>query len=271
MQGTVAITDVDWYETLRRLPDLDEVNFWKPSATRTFRAPEFSPFLFKLKAQHGGRICGFGFFARYARLPDWLAWECFERKNGCDSLEAMRQRIGLIRERIRFRGPRGAVEIGCVLVVQPVLFPPEACVDPPRDWPVRTQTDKKPVLVKPRLGQGTFRVAVTEAYERGCAVTGEHSLPALEAAHILPYRLGGPHEIRNGILLRADLHRLFDKGYVAVTPKMRFEVSRRLRDDYENGRSYYPLHGREVRPPQDLDLQPDRERLSWHCEHVFLG
>src|SRR5262249_8613535 len=67
-------------------------------------------------------------------------------------------------------------------------------------------------LVEPRLGQGIFRVAVMDAYARACAVTHEHSLPALEASHIQPYAKNGPHDVRNGLLLRADLHRLFDQG-----------------------------------------------------------
>src|SRR5207249_8623609 len=75
----------------------------------------------------------------------------------------------------------------------------------------------KPQLVAPRLGQGSFRVAVADAYRRACAVTGEHSLPALEAAHIRSFKSDGPHEVPNGVLLRADLHRLLDKGYVTVT------------------------------------------------------
>jgi putative restriction endonuclease len=74
--------------------------------------------------------------------------------------------------------------------------------------------------VRPRLGQGTFRIATIQAYERACAVTGEHSLPALEAAHIRPFAEGGTHDVSNGLLLRADLHRLFDRGYVTVTPKL---------------------------------------------------
>jgi putative restriction endonuclease len=57
------------------------------------------------------------------------------------------------------------------------------------------------VLVRPRLGQGAFRVAVTDAYDRACAVTGEHSLPALEAVHIKPFALAGT------ILNRSRLHR----------------------------------------------------------------
>jgi putative restriction endonuclease len=90
---------------------------------------------------------------------------------------------------------------------------------------------------------------VTDAYGRACAITSEHSLPALEAAHIRSFAQDGPHEVANGILLRADLHRLFDKGYVTVTPDHRLEVSSRLKADYSNGRSYYPLSGQAVRLP----------------------
>jgi hypothetical protein len=56
------------------------------------------------------------------------------------------------------------------------------------------------------------------------------------SAHIREYAREGPHEVRNGILLRADLHRLFDKGDVTVTPELRLEVSERLRKDFHNGR-----------------------------------
>ena len=55
------------------------------------------------------------------------------------------------------------------------------------------------------------RFAVTSAYQSACAVTMEHSLPVLDAAHIRPYSDGGEHEVSNGLLLRSDIHRLFDK------------------------------------------------------------
>jgi putative restriction endonuclease len=128
-----------------------------------------------------------------------------------------------------------------------------------------------PQLVRPRLGQGAFRIAVTDAYRRACAVTDEHSLPALEAAHIRPYSLDGLHEVRNGLLLRADLHRLFDLGYVTVTPDARLRVSDRLREDFSNGRSYYPLNGKEVSFPTREAEQPDRDFLRWHNQSVFRG
>jgi putative restriction endonuclease len=128
-----------------------------------------------------------------------------------------------------------------------------------------------PQIVLPRLGQGTFRVATLQAYGRACAVTHEHSLPVLEAAHILPHHVGGPNEVSNGILMRADLHRLFDRGYVTVTPDLVLRVSPRLRKDFDNGRSYYPLDEGRIRIPSSLVDQPSREHLEWHGQNVFLA
>jgi putative restriction endonuclease len=129
----------------------------------------------------------------------------------------------------------------------------------------------KPVTVPPRYGQGAFRLLVTEAYNRRCAVTRERTLPVLDAAHIHPYSQGGPHSPVNGLLLRSDLHRLLDHGYIGIDPdEMSVVVSPRLREDFENGRDYYALHGREITLPSDLSNVPSRENLIYHAEHVFL-
>ena len=128
-----------------------------------------------------------------------------------------------------------------------------------------------PILVRPRIGQGIFRVAITEVYSGACAVTGEHSLPALEAAHIRPFGDGRPHDISNGLLMRADLHRLFDRGYLTVAPDARIEISSRLKADFHNGKSYYPLHGEESRFPKRESDRPAREHLEWHNENVFVA
>ena len=86
-------------------------------------------------------------------------------------------------------------------------------------------------------------MAVTDAYRRAGAVTQEH--PVLEAAHIGPYAQGGMHEVNNGLLLRSDLHRLFDLGDVTVTPDLHLEVSGRLRGNSRMAGTYYPFHGRK--------------------------
>lgn len=125
---------------------------------------------------------------------------------------------------------------------------------------------------RPRLGQGAFRVVVTEAYQRRCAVTGERTLPVLEAAHIKPYAESGPHAIGNGLLLRSDLHILFDRGYMTVTDDLRVEVSRAIKEEYENGREYYALHGQSLQSmPDDIQERPSPDFVRWHNESVFRG
>lgn len=128
----------------------------------------------------------------------------------------------------------------------------------------------EPSLARRRLGQGGFRVIVTDAYGRRCAVTGERTLPVLEAAHIRPVTREGQHRIDNGILFRSDIHTLFDQGYVTVTPDFRFDVSPRLLQDWQNGRVYYELQGTEIHRPTDESAWPTRRLLEWHSETVFL-
>jgi putative restriction endonuclease len=130
---------------------------------------------------------------------------------------------------------------------------------------VESERYGQPVIVRPRLGQGIFRVVVTDAYERRCTITGERTLPVLEAAHIRPYSVGGPHEPENGLLLRSDLHTLFDQGYLTVdADQLKVVVSGRIREEFENGRDYYHLHGRDIRLPHDRNSLPSREYLAFH-------
>ena len=206
--------------------------------------------------------------------------------------------------------PHGNYLIGCILLVEPVFFGPDEFVHEPRDWAKNIVRGKTydltsgeglrilgeclerlspkpesaigelddafrrfgaPQLITPRLGQGTFRIAVEAAYNRACAVTGEHSLPVLEAAHIKPYSGGGLHSTPNGLLLRRDIHRLFDLGYVTVTPDSRFRVSGALRRDFDNGRTYYAFDGEAVGTPKSMEDRPSAEHLQWHNEVVFRG
>lgn len=112
---------------------------------------------------------------------------------------------------------------------------------------------------------------VTDGYQRRCAFSGERTLPALDAAHIKPYTLEQNHSVTNGILLRKDIHALFDSGYITVSPEYRIEVSRRIKEEFENGRDYYRFHGTEMRIPVGPDMKPDASALEWHNERVFLG
>jgi putative restriction endonuclease len=302
VRGYIATTDYDWFTFLRARQPLDEVNFWQPSA-HGFSSASGTPFFFKLKSPHW-KIGGFGIFARYEPATPRLAWEAFGENNGTPSFEVMSARLSRYA-----RGAGGAQHrIGCIMIVRPIFFADDELVDQPRDWrnnivsgagydltkgeglriwsECRARVSEQSVAADglvaepaarygeaqisyPRLGQGTFRVAVTGAYEGACAVSREHSLPALEAAHIRPYAAEGAHAVTNGLLLRADIHRLFDAGYVTVTPDSRFVVSQRLAQEWENGRVYYAMDGREIALPSKKSDHPDPQLLRWHNENVF--
>lgn len=307
MKVWVGVTDKDWFEFLSRI-GADEVNFWQPSGSRSFRALQpGEPFLFKLHSPDDF-VVGGGHFVRYSPLPTSLAWDAFGPKNGVASLNELNGRVR------RYRREDASLDpvIGCNVLAEPFFFPRSAWIPVPPNWapnivqgktydtaasdgkalweavqevlrqtprvaePSVTETayDQSrfgaEYLTRGRLGQGAFRVLVTDAYERRCAVTGEKTLPVLEAAHIRPYALLGPHRVSNGILLRSDLHKLFDLGYVTVTPELRLEVSPRLRTEWQNGREYYAHHGQPLRvQPADPASHPNREFLSWHNENRF--
>jgi|CXWL01.1.fsa_nt_gi putative restriction endonuclease len=127
-------------------------------------------------------------------------------------------------------------------------------------------------LTRARLGQGAFRVLVTDAYTRRCAITGERTLPVLEAAHIQPFAKSGPNVTANGLLLRSDLHKLFDSGYLSITPDLSVEVSRKIKEEFDNGRDYYELHGRKlVVVPATENERPSTQYLEWHNSNIYLG
>lgn len=128
----------------------------------------------------------------------------------------------------------------------------------------------EPVLTRPRLGQGGFRMKITSIYGK-CAVSGEHSIPVLEAAHIKPYSISGSHDIQNGVLLRSDIHKLYDRGYVTIDPDYNFKVSDRLKDEFNNGKTYYQLDKQKIWLPTDKSDWPSRENLEYHQQMLFKG
>lgn len=80
-------------------------------------------------------------------------------------------------------------------------------------------------------------------------------------SHVLPVSEGGGHREDHGLLLRSDVHRLFDRGYATVTPDYRFRVNRRLQDDFDNCEPCYPFDGRQIWLPPEAE-RPGREFWS---------
>lgn len=311
MKIWLVITDRNWFEFLKER-DPEECNFWQPGGGQRFRAIEPGGlFLFKLHSPDN-YIVGGGFFVRNTILPARLAWEAFGEKNGVPSLSVLLDRIAKYRktrghaeanpaigcniltapfflERPDWIGPppswsprivRGKTYDTTEPEGEELLRAVRARLDL-RDLvahgePIAEEVEAKDqateFLAKARLGQGAFRVLVTDAYARRCAITGERTLPTLEAAHIRPYSEQGPNRVSNGLLLRSDWHRLFDDGYVTVTPDYRIEVSRRIREEFENGREYYRHHGGALATtPDEAWQRPSQDFIRWHNENIYRG
>lgn len=309
MKMYVGITDYEWYMTLKNV-HCDEVNFWRPRGKKNFKAlDEGELLLFKLHSPLN-YIVGGGFFLNFSLLPSSLAWEAFGIANGANTLKELNERIYKYNKSNKLTEPDP--QIGCIILSMPFFFDEEDWIPISSNWSSSIQQGKlydtsefygkqlysklqqklntqrlydkevrekspynrygKEQIVKPRLGQGSFKILITEAYHRRCAITGEKTLPVLEAAHIKPYSHDGPHEICNGILLRRDYHTLFDRGYITIDKKYNIEVSRRIKEDFGNGKEYYEHHGKKlIILPDRSEQLPDPYFLEWHNENVFLG
>ena len=307
MKIYVYPTDHDWFRFLRARSPLDEVNFWQPGGSREFTGLQAGElFLFRLKSPIN-RIAGGGVFAHGSVFPLNAAWEAFGDKNGTTSFEKLFAKIDAYKRRNGGEGAREDSQIGCIILQDPFFLPEERWIALPPDYhpnlvqgkafdatqgsgrelfewaTLQLQTSPRPVvaegvpgpmygdpaLVRRRLGQGAFRILVSDAYHRRCAVTGEKTFPVLEAAHIKPVSKGGEHRIDNGLLLRSDIHKLFDAGYVTVLPAGEFRVSPHLRRDWHNGVVYYQLDKSRIRLPESSELAPERELLEWHADTIF--
>jgi putative restriction endonuclease len=128
-----------------------------------------------------------------------------------------------------------------------------------------------PVLVAPRLGQGAFRLKVSDVYKYECAISETKVLPALDAAHIVPFARGGDHSVSNGLLLRKDIHAIFDEGFATIDSEGKFRVSQKVQTVYHNGNEYLRLAGRTIKVPERPAYWPSADRLEWHRNNVFVG
>lgn len=186
----------------------------------------------------------------------WYADVLWSAENTRRLLDApiARSRFGQV-----VRAPVRANETTTVLLGDWLAAGPE----PSPDGSDRTRPPQRPARVlreiTQRRGQPAFRAELLAAYGRKCAITGEAADDVLEAAHIDPYSASGCNDLANGLLLRADVHTLFELHLLAVDPAGRIEVSPRLLKS-----SYAALAGRSLAVPRDPNARPDPGRLAEH-------
>jgi putative restriction endonuclease len=307
VRGYVGVTDQDWYEFLRSHPGQTEVNFWRPRDKSRFGA--ITPgeyFFFKLRASARNLVVGGGVFVGWELVPLSAAWEFYGYGNGAASLDALRALIGALNPLSPGDDPEiGCVLLKDVIFFeddQIIGPPPEFArnlvqgrtyeLDDPRyggyfdiltaqlEGRVAELGQSDPPwrhhgpmfgerVARVRLGQNGFRATVFNAYHRRCAITGTKIWPALDAAHIRPVADGGEHRIDNGLLLRSDVHTMFDRGYLGVDPSYRLQVSPRLRDEFGNGEQFYSKAGEVIALPDRKTAWPYRDFVEWHLDTVF--
>ncbi|MEW2427333.1 HNH endonuclease [Micromonospora sp. NPDC047644] len=307
MKAFVGVTDERWYRFLAERPALNEVNFWRPSGG-TFRAlTPGEPFLFKAHFPLN-RVVGGGFFSGFTQLRISEAWELFGEANGASSIDEMRRSVGRYRKQAIGEGEDpiiGCIFVRDVTffpdestvgptpefasnVVQgktynladadtASYFDPlihrligiTASVELSGPWHRPGPVYGDPRLVPQRLGQQSFKAVVLGAYGRRCAITGNRVQPVLQAAHIRPLPLGGEHRLDNGLLLKSDVHILFDRGYLGVDPKHRLLVSPRLRSEFGNGDQFYAKAGEQIALPERRNDRPRADFLEWHLDTVY--
>lgn len=307
MKAYVGVTDERWYRFLAARPHLNEVNFWRPSGG-SFRALTVGePFFFKAHYPLN-RVIGGGFFSGFTRLRISEAWELFGEANGAATVADMRNSVGRYRKQaigpdedpvigcIFIRDANFFPDASTVgsprdfasNVVQGKtydladgqtrdyfellihrLIGTTVDLDLSQPWHRPGPVYGDPRLAPQRLGQQAFKAVVLGAYGRRCAITGNKVQPVLQAAHIRPLPKGGEHRLDNGLLLKSDVHILFDRGYLGVDPKYRLVVSPRLRSEFGNGDQFYAKAGELITLPEQRRDRPNREFLEWHLDAVF--
>jgi putative restriction endonuclease len=304
----IGVTDPRWFSYLSQT-NPEDVNFWRPGG-QAFKAVEQSaPFVFKLKGRIN-KIVGLGFFYQFIRLPITVAWDTFGTGNGFSTFIDFAVAIDELRGKREHNPELGCIVLTNPIffaekdwisvpsdwksnIVSGSTYSTETEIGRSlwKEIDMRLQnyltssldvskslamisSDISPeynhIMTKVRIGQASFRVSVTSVYQKRCSVTGERTLPVLEAAHIKSYSKSGPNLASNGLLLRSDLHKLFDNGYLTITPDLRIEVSARIRTEFENGKEYYQFDGRNLAfVPHDANFRPKVEYLEWHNQNVF--
>lgn len=306
MNVYVYPTDRDWYQFLSMRPGIDEVNFWRPGGRMAFK--QLKPgdlFLFRLGAPDNA-IAGGGTFTHFSFAPLMQSWEAFGIKNGTPDFSTFARLVARYKDIDPNSTDVSWATIGNIILTLPFFLAPSERFAIPADYQVNSPQGQRfdashgsgkvlydavhdmfsvrrvaepgiervefgESVVRRRLGQGAFSMLVVDAYGRRCAVSGEKTVPVLEAAHIKPVAAGGIHSAANGLLLRSDIHKLFDRGYVTVDPRGDFRVSSRLRTDWQNGVIYYAFDRKPVSVPENVDLRPSQALLEWHNDTVFLG
>lgn len=297
----IGNTDHDWFEFCAENSPLSEVNFWQPSRQHFKAIDEGGVFFFRRKAPIN-KIGGFAELASSGVASIRTCWEELGISNGTrtdqDFLERVRRynpsRFVDDQTLIGFK-----ILVNPVFLKESDWFdvpsdwsqnivsgksydsmsregerllslyrryqgggPSSEGIDSFgfSDQPAAGYSVGQPQKV--RVGQSRFKFALLGAYDGKCAVTGCAVQSLLEAAHILPFAETMDNDVTNGILLRCDIHTLFDRGLLHVDRNYTVMLSDNFRQSNSDEKVYLELHGRKMKLPIERRHRPSVDKLA---------
>lgn len=297
----IGNTDHDWFRFCKENSPLREVNFWQPSRQHFKAMHEGGIFFFRCKAPIN-KIGGFGTLASAGVASVATCWDELGISNGTRSKEEFLERVSKYNKNVKvdeqtlvgfkilvdpvFLDEEHWIDLpadwsqnivtgksynsismeGERLLTFYRSHQSSAFRDSKfddfgfSDHPVPACTMGQPQKV--RSGQARFKFALLDAYEARCAVTGSSVEAFLEAAHIIPFSESMDNSVNNGILLRCDIHTLFDRGLLNINGNYLVELSDKFFELYPDDIIYRGLHGQKISLPKKASWHPSLNNLA---------
>jgi len=289
----IAPTDLHWFRQLRNEGfNQSVVNFWTPTPWNVKGLKKGDPLFFMLKAPIR-RIGGFGKFVNYKNMSATDAWNEYGINNGVKTLDSLQARMKFYKSKQRVLNTQEN-HIGCILLDQLELFDDDEFKEPenmlgvsfptqvvklkyfastiqqnkivklktpeiPSTFQAQKNSQKKITNVKitERKGQTKFRKDILNIYQYKCAISGVNEENALEAAHIEDYVNEKSNHIQNGLCLRSDIHKLFDRHLIGIDRNYKIHISSKIED-----KEYRKFEGKIITVPKDEKFFPLKKLLE---------
>ncbi|MFN4247516.1 MAG: HNH endonuclease [Flavipsychrobacter sp.] len=287
----ISPTNDKWFQYLKENNYNSFINFWTPTPWNIKQLADSDKLYFLLKSPIR-KIGGYGEFHSYINLSVHDAWVKFGQRNGCSNKADLISRIQTYLEKNSSQHKGKTIDaethiIGCIILkncqfweADDYIIHSEYNIDfaeqivkikyfntyNPFDIEQNQQSNYQIVsepkeeyktLTNSRKGQSSFKGKILKSYNNRCCISGESCPELLEAAHIQQYLNSSSNHIQNGLLLRVDLHRLFDCGLLLIDPDYRVKISSILKDS-----SYYKYDGITISIPDNPAHHPSKASLK---------
>lgn len=287
----ISPTDKNWFDYLKNEGFNSKVNFWTPTPWNIKNLKSGNKLYFMLKSPIR-KIGGFGEFVEYKNMSALEAWNIFGYRNGRNSKDEFIQSIQkyIDKNSQKFGGKPidlKTYEIGCIVLDNcefwdeknyidisnhEVEFAPQVVTIKYFDQYdsikksieintnfniVNEKRIEKKGITNVRIGQSEFKAKILRAYKNKCCISNETTPELLEAAHIQEYRNNYSNHIQNGLLLRVDIHRLYDNRLIYIDNEYKIHISNLVTS--ENYRQY---DGKIINLPNEITEYPSKEALE---------